>query len=70
MEKVFSREIAGREMRVTIGKVAEQANGAASNASKTMSFFIPFSLSNWLSANINSSFIRPPRTQSFDSFLR
>ena len=29
MEKVFSREIAGREMRVTIGKVAEQANGAA-----------------------------------------
>lgn len=29
MEKVFSREIAGREMRVTIGKVAEQANGVA-----------------------------------------
>ncbi len=29
MEKVFKREIAGREMKVTIGKVAEQANGAA-----------------------------------------
>lgn len=29
MEKVFSREIAGRTMKVTIGKVAEQANGAA-----------------------------------------
>ncbi len=29
MEKIFKREIAGREMKVTIGKVAEQANGAA-----------------------------------------